>query len=466
MSHLWRRAFCAAAAGSMAMTGLAFGQADVIVGDLTGTSNPGGSGPRKWGTIGNVTSYTVGTVSCNVGDVPLNWFGFNENHPVIAQHMYRVSDGRIEQIGLSWVKHGLCALQQDLCQTCQPFGGGCETKLGVGCSDPYSSGLNGDQGGMGPPSEVNASTGEFVWPFSTDGQSGDALYKRIQVSNDDLDPTMNAGAVYVAEGHYVAKDDAAAGNGFNNTSYRRFTVGPFSGGGYHLNWAGSTQQTMPGIVAWADHGLGADTPDPDVHLQPIDVNNDGRFWIGYKASDNGDGTWHYEYAVQNISSHRSGGSLTIPVPAGVNVTGIGFHDVAHHSGEPYDSTDWVAERTSDAVVWSAPEPYDVNENGNALRWGTLYNFWFDADTEPMAGNAELGLFRPGDDAAPPAPVMLPGPAGDCVADFNGDGSLNILDFVDFQNAFTSGDEAADVNGDGNLDILDFVAFQNIFQAGC
>jgi hypothetical protein len=55
---------------------------------------------------------------------------------------------------------------------------------------------------------------------------------------------------------------------------------------------------------------------------------------------------------------------------------------------------------------------------------------------------------------------------DCVADFNGDGDLNILDFVAFQNAFTAGDESADVNDDGALNILDFVAFQNIFQAGC
>ena len=55
---------------------------------------------------------------------------------------------------------------------------------------------------------------------------------------------------------------------------------------------------------------------------------------------------------------------------------------------------------------------------------------------------------------------------DCYADFNGDGSLNILDFVAFQDAFTAGDDAADCNGDGSLNILDFVCFQNTFAAGC
>jgi len=54
----------------------------------------------------------------------------------------------------------------------------------------------------------------------------------------------------------------------------------------------------------------------------------------------------------------------------------------------------------------------------------------------------------------------------CYADFDGDGSLTILDFVAYQNAFTSGDEAADCDGSGSLDILDFVCFQNAFTDGC
>jgi hypothetical protein len=54
----------------------------------------------------------------------------------------------------------------------------------------------------------------------------------------------------------------------------------------------------------------------------------------------------------------------------------------------------------------------------------------------------------------------------CAADFNGDGSLNILDFVAFQNAFVAGDPDADCDGNGALNVLDFVCFQNLFKAGC
>jgi hypothetical protein len=58
------------------------------------------------------------------------------------------------------------------------------------------------------------------------------------------------------------------------------------------------------------------------------------------------------------------------------------------------------------------------------------------------------------------------PSLGCAGDFNGDGALDILDFVALQIAFTAGDGSADINGDGALNILDFVAFQALFQQGC
>lgn len=57
-------------------------------------------------------------------------------------------------------------------------------------------------------------------------------------------------------------------------------------------------------------------------------------------------------------------------------------------------------------------------------------------------------------------------AGGCPADLNGDGALDILDFVTMQALFQAGDMAADLNGDGALTILDFIAFQALFLAGC
>ena len=54
----------------------------------------------------------------------------------------------------------------------------------------------------------------------------------------------------------------------------------------------------------------------------------------------------------------------------------------------------------------------------------------------------------------------------CPADLDGDGSLTLFDFLEFQNLFDAGDPIADFDGDGSLTLFDFLAFQNAFDDGC
>ncbi len=54
----------------------------------------------------------------------------------------------------------------------------------------------------------------------------------------------------------------------------------------------------------------------------------------------------------------------------------------------------------------------------------------------------------------------------CPADCDGSGSLDIFDFLCFQNRLADGDGRADRDGSCSLDIFDFLAFQNEFDAGC
>ena len=113
---------------------------DVIVGDLHEL--------RTWGTVGDITAFSVGTVSCNIGTCELNWTANSNKHPVIGGNMYRLKDGRFEQIGQSWLKHGFFALSERFCSnSCQSTEG---STLGVSCSDPYSANLNGRQDRLGP----------------------------------------------------------------------------------------------------------------------------------------------------------------------------------------------------------------------------------------------------------------------------------------------------------------------------
>ena len=57
----------------------------------------------------------------------------------------------------------------------------------------------------------------------------------------------------------------------------------------------------------------------------------------------------------------------------------------------------------------------------------------------------------------------------CVADFNGDGLVNMQDFSAYLDAWGDRADAADVNGDGVVDTRDFAAFLSewgaAFQAG-
>ncbi|MBX3355453.1 MAG: hypothetical protein KF724_07115 [Phycisphaeraceae bacterium] len=413
---------------------------DVIVGAIPGV--------QKWGsaTSGGVTvaAYSIATTSCNIGDQQLLWQPSNPNHPVIPQNAYRVRDGRIEQIGMSWIKHGFCALQQSLCGPCQPAGGGCPPVLGVGCSDPYSASLNGDQTGLGPRSQVNAATGAFPYPFWSPSIPA-TIGRRLQIAENDLNPTFNAGAEYFFEAQYVHPQDAANGNGNNNASYRKFTVGSFSSGTYTLSLTGPTVQQIPAIFAWK-------SVHPDVLIEPVDVPSDGRFHVGFRAIDIGDGLWRYEYAVHNLNSDRSGASFSIPIPAGVSVTDVGFKDINYHSNEPYDPTDWVSTLAGGTLTWASTQTFAQNPNANALRWATLYNFWFISDSAPAPANAQIGLFKPGTPTSVSATVLGPSQPPFTLGDLNFDGVVNGADLAILLGAWLT--PGADLNGDGTTDGAD------------
>lgn len=369
----------------------AYGQIgpDVIVGELTG--------PGNYGTAGGYYAYSVGTTSCNLGDETLAWVASTNQHPVIAQHLYRLKDGRFEQIGISWLKHGFAALQGNICNAgCQPSGSG--SALGVGCSDPYGAGLNASQGN-GPRSEVNATTGDFPYPYVLNPPVTDTTSRRIRVQADDVDPALNPGATYYIEGQYVAPDDAMAGNHHNNSSYRQVNV---SSTGFTLSFAGSTVREKAAIEAWP-------TVDPSVILNDLFVDG-GRFILATKVTDLGNGFWDYEYALHNLNSDRSAGSFSIPVSNTAATQSFGFHDVEYHSGEPYSGLDWSVTTSASEVTW-ATEDFAVNPDANALRWGTLYNFRFQANVPPVAAVATVGLFKPGTPDSAVVPTLAPLGAG-------------------------------------------------------
>ncbi len=364
---------------------------DVTVFTLSDTNN--------YGTSGGIRGYSVGTTSCNVGDQPLNWCDnvsgcglgtTGADHPVIAQNMYRLKNGRFDQIGASWLKHGFVSTNSTAAEcgsgTCAqpPLGG---NQLGVGCTDPYGSGLNGSRP-LGRKSEVSATTGAYPFPFTTGGASSFSWNQRVAVAEVDMVAAQNPGARYFVEGHYIAPDDAESGNGLNNASYREVSVAATT---FNLTFIGSTVRRKSAIEAWQ-------TIDPTVQIFNVDTPSTPvqRFHVARKVTEVTPGVlWHYEYAVHNMNSDRSTDRLTVQFFGATTVTNAGFHDVDAHSGEPFDTADWPSTTTSNSIHWQAPV-FATPQNANAIRWGTMYNFWFDATRPPNEiALSELQLFTSG-----------------------------------------------------------------------
>ena len=378
---------------------------DVIVGDIEDVDQQGSGGTQ--------VGLAIGTDSCNNGDTPINWFALPQtDHPVVPQNLYRMSGGadntqRFEQIGQSWMKHTFLALQDTVCGTCNqspPCNPG--PQLCPGCSDPYVSGLNGDQDQIGSRAWVNPFTGSF--PSNANDHTGhvhaptNTLAHRILTETSDLIPGQNPGATYYGEAAYIAPSEYTwcqahpdQCNMFNNFSYRKFTV---SGGPTNFNFSpvSSTVRMKPAIQAWADTGAIVTQVEPD-------PGNDGIWFVGYEVTNPSAGVWHYEYALFNMNLDRSIQSFSVPLAPGVNVSSIGFHAPPQHPGWAHDgtvgdagysSTPWDVTQDASSVTWST-ETFATNQNANAIRWGTLYNFRFDADQPPQTANATVGYFKTG-----------------------------------------------------------------------
>ncbi|HEV8112678.1 MAG TPA: hypothetical protein VGR31_07865 [Planctomycetota bacterium] len=372
---------------------------DVIVGEITDVLNAA--------SFNGIDAIALGTTSCNMGTSVVNWIGNTNDHPVIRQNLYRYKivngAGRFEQLGLSWLKHGFASLQGSTCCTCMPGGDG--QHLGVGCSDPYDSGLNGWQDALGPNWQVNAATGVFTYPPANPAHGSDGVYRRCEVPVSDLEVTGGGNTTrFFGECQYVTKDDATAGNQNNNASWREMTC---SGGPTNFNLAllGSTHREDPAIRVWA-------VIDPAVHLVDLQIPADGLMVLGSRATDLGGGQWHYEYAIYNMNSDRNAGTFSVPIPSGVTVTNIGFHDVAYHDGDGpanvnFSGLDWIATQGTNSLTW-ATDTQAQNDHANALRWGSQYNFRFDADAAPTSGTLTVGLWKIG------APGVMTG-AGDVPA---------------------------------------------------
>jgi hypothetical protein len=397
---------------------------DLIMAELTG--------PTNYTSQDGIEAFSAGHIVCNIGDQPASMIDSTNDHPVYGKSLFKLTLGnadgstRIEQLGYSWLLHGFFALSDPFCcADCQPGNG---TVIGVHCADSNSSGHCGSQGELGPKWQVNPATGEFAYPPANPPWSG-RVARRLQAHISELTPSSPT-TRYIVEGVVISADDAQAGNGNNNASYRPAAL---TGGGdaWTLAFAGETVRELPAIYAWK-------FADPNVVVATADIPADGRIVIAGRANPIAGtaGFWHYEYAVYNLNSARCVRAFSVGLLAGVHVQNAGFHDVDWHSGdgpggENFDGTDWNF-TSSDAARWKT-DAFSENPVANAIRWGTLYNFRFDAQAPPVEGSVNLELFAPGTPGAIQAGA-LPVP-GLRTGDANGDGVTDLSDLAQLLSSF-------------------------------
>jgi hypothetical protein len=391
---------------------------DVMVGDLSGLAQFGSSS-------GTQVGLAVGTDSCNFGTVDLNWFALPSNdHPVIPQNLYRMSGGatndeRFEQIGQSSVKHAFTALTNNICSLgCNGVGG---TRLGSGCSDPYSASLNSGPN-LGSRAWINPFTGAYPRGDSADNPNNHSGHvhtgpsHRILTEISDLSTSQNPGATYYAEGQYITPHEyvwcqANPGqcNMNNNVSYRRYNV-TGTGSPFSFSAAAATVRGKAAITVWPNANSVDIVPAPGV---------DGIGVLAYKVTNPSPGVWHYEYAIYNQNIDRAIQSFSIPVASGVTLTNLGFHAPPQQPGWTFDgtsanagfsSTPWAPVQTATSLTWCS-ETLAQNANANAIRWGTLYNFRFDSNRPPQTANATIGFFKTG----APMSVQVQVPSGPAAA---------------------------------------------------
>lgn len=383
---------------------------DVTLGQLYGLTAQGHIGTYPNGRAG----LSAATTSCNSGDVTVPWNqAMAETHPFIGLALFRELDGTLEMIGKNWMKHGWYALSSNQCNLgCSPSDG---SYLGIGCSDTYSAGNNGERYHLGPRSEVNPHTGLWVAcgsffdePTTPDadcgrdyfGAAANSVEHRLEVADADLDLV---GATYVYEGEYVVAGDTKPEN---SIGWRTCT----------MDWTGSNwdfDDVGGGVTP--TYGLYVETWGDESERVAVDVD-DSEVVLAVKVTDLGGGQWHYEYALYNWQSWREVHSFSVPV-GNATISNIGFHDPDGDAGN-----DWTASQSAGYVTWSTDD-YATDPDANSLEFQSMFNFRFDADAPPVASSATGVPFQVGpsgsfsvDTQAPSAPpavgIALPETARD------------------------------------------------------
>tara|TARA_R110002072_G_scaffold150953_7_gene299963 strand:+ start:20440 stop:21819 length:1380 start_codon:yes stop_codon:yes gene_type:complete len=421
----------------------------------------------SFGSADGLVSYAFATTLCNVGDEPITWDANTNEHPIISQTLYKLSDGQITQIGIGHVRHMSFALEGNACGLgCTPAG---SNMLGAGCSTTSAGTINGSQGLMGPRSEIESNDGFFPYPFDSINQIGDPVYKRLRATIADV---SDQDALYFVETQVVTPGETTAASKANNASYRQVLFSPASA---TASLTGPTYSGQPAINAWRDHGLGINQPDTSVIITQATTPSGGIVHLGSKATLTGTiddiEYYRYDYALHNLNEDQSIGRVLPAVFNALQLDELSFAAADHHDGldELIRDEPWRFVGGHGNFGWRSEFDFKFDPLGNAVRWGTMYSFACEGPYKPTTGDTTIVLFEPsdlGEYGDLNIHSVTPGQLQICGGDVNGDGLVDFFDIAYFLDEYNARGSSADFTQDGLFDFFDISAFLDAFAQDC
>ena len=296
----------------------------------------------------------------------------NDQHPYLYWSMYREIDNRFEQIGVSGIKHAFFTVNT----FCSCSGGHI---LFPTCEDTYSVGNNDSPSHLGPKDNISAfdglwqSTGSFFdqIPVGGDGvqdtNSNGTDENRMVVAEADFnDPSLD----YYVASWYLIREDIDV---FNSMGYRGYD---FTANGNA--WISSSNSNFINGPA-SDQYVTPDSFDllAGTASERIFQAGEGHLTAAVKVIDNQDGSYRYNYMVENHDYDPQIQTISIPLVDSALISDFVFADTDEDS-----ANDWTVSHSNDVLSLQAPA-------GNEIDWGILYSFSFTSNLPPQAGLVTL-----------------------------------------------------------------------------
>lgn len=325
----------------------------------------------------------------------------NDQHPYLIWNMYRFnSDGTIDQIGRSGVKHAFLTTNQG----CASGHGTNSHVLGRQCSDTYGAGNNDSNEDLGPRSEIIPATNQWgrcgsIYDTNCDGSSntsGNGNYsQRLIVVESQMDPAVQIGATYLFESWYLAREDI---NIFNSMATRGMV--PARSGSTWAVGGGASYLLGPAVDRWLTIA-----PLAQRFGSSEFASSEGHVKIAVKAFDLGGGSWRYECAVMNLDFARAYtegseaahnlkvihnfGLDRFSIADGGTISNLSFSD-----GDLDPANNWTATNTGGTITWAAPANPSPLPNVpavlNPLNWGMMFRFSYVSNAS-VPGSSEISL---------------------------------------------------------------------------